>query len=60
MLNLQRITNYIWDLGNKFWNTVASGDALNFKNQEEHLRLDSLLGRHTFKKKSLLKIKTVP
>lgn len=48
MLNLQWIINHIRDFSNKFWNIVASRDALNVKNQEEHLRVDSILGNHTF------------
>lgn len=51
MLNLQWVINYIGDFSNKFWNTVASGDAWNIKNQEEYLRVDSILGNHTFLKK---------
>lgn len=55
MLNLQWIINHIRDFSNKFWNIVASRDALNVKNQEEHLRVDSILGNHTFFLKKKIK-----
>lgn len=48
MLNLQWVINYAGDFSNKFWNTVASGDAWNIKHQEEYLRVDFILGNHTF------------
>jgi len=34
MLNLQQIINYIWDFSNKCYNTAASRNALNAKNQK--------------------------
>lgn len=47
MLNLQQIINYIWDFSNKCYNTAASWNALNAKNQKEYLKVVSILGIYT-------------